>query len=109
MTNKSSQAIRCWWHVRRWGRVGPGSGESFRRVGRGKVSTIAIVNILDALYKMICLDRYLEKMKKGPTHLSKRACLGRDRLSNSVIPIHLHVWNLRNLRILICVSVRKEI
>ena len=99
--NKISQAVRCCWHVRRWVWVGPDSGKGFGGVGSGKVSTMAFVILLDALYEMIRLDR---NVKKGPTHRSKRVCLGWDMFNNSIIPIHLHIWNLRNLRILSCVS-----
>ena len=49
-TNKISQAVVCLWHVRRWGWVGPDSGESF---GRGKVSTMAIVISLAFLHEII--------------------------------------------------------
>jgi hypothetical protein len=31
-----------------------------------------------------------------------------DRLGNSVIPMHVHIWNLRSLQILLRVIVRKE-
>ena len=77
----------------------PAFGKSFGGVARGKVSTVAFVILLDALYEMIWLDIYIEK--KGPsTHRSKRARLGWYMFSNSVILMHLHIWNLRNLRIL---------
>jgi hypothetical protein len=100
--SKISQTVRCWWHVRRWGRVRPGTGKNLGRVDCGKVSTIAIVMLLDLLHQLIWLDRYIEK--KGPTHRSKRVCLNWDRFGNSVIPMHVRIWNLRNLRILLCMS-----
>jgi hypothetical protein len=52
-TNKISQTVRCWWHVCRWGRVGPDTGKNFRRVSRGKVSTIAIIILLDLLHEIV--------------------------------------------------------
>ena len=74
MTNKISQTVRCRWHVCGW--VGMNNGESFGRVGHGMVSTIAIVILLDTLHEVIWSDRYDDK--KGPTHRSKRVCLGWD-------------------------------
>lgn len=96
---KISQTVRCRWHVRGWGWVGPDSGESFGRVGRREVSTIAIVMLLDLLYQLIWLEGYVEK--KGRTHRSNGVCLGWDRFGNSVIPMRVHIWNLR---ILLCVA-----
>ena len=94
-TNNISQIIRC-----RWGRIGPITGESFGRgASRGKVSPVPIVIPLDSLHKMICLDSCLEK--QGTTHRSKRVCLG---WVTWVIPIHVHIWNLRSLRIQLCVT-----
>ena len=105
-TNKISQTISWWWHVCRWGWVGPNTGESFGRVARGKVS-IAIVILLDGLHEMILLDRYVEM--KGLTHRCNNVCLYWDWFGNSVIPIHLCIWNfLRYLRILLRVTARKE-
>ena len=46
-TNKISQAVGCWWHISRWGWVGPDSGKSFGGVGGRKVSTVILS---DALY-----------------------------------------------------------
>jgi hypothetical protein len=67
------------------------TGESFRKVGHGKVSTIAIVILLDLLHRMIWLGGYVEK--KGPTHRNKRMCLCWDRFGNSqgnsIIPMHV--------------------
>ena len=62
MTSKISQAVHCWWIVHRWGWVRPNTGESFGRVGGGKVSTIAIVILLGAVHEIIWSDRYVEKM-----------------------------------------------
>ena len=101
-TNKVSQTVCRWRHVRRWGWVGPNIREGFGRVSCGEVSIIAIVILLDLLRQMIWLERYIEK--QGHTHRSKRVCLGRDRLSNSVILMHIHIWNLWDVRILLCVS-----
>ena len=107
--NEIYQAIRCWWHVRRLGRVGPDTGKSFGWVSRRKVSTIAIVILLHLLHLKIQFDRYVEK--KGLTHRSKIVCLGWDWFGNSVIPrpIHVHIWTLWNLRILLCVSQLEKI
>ena len=104
-TSKISQAVRCRQHVCRWAWIGMNIWKSFGRVSCRKVSTITIVILLAALHEIIWLDRYVEK--KGPTHRSKRVCLGWDRFSNPVILIHLHIWDLRGLRILLCVSVSK--
>ena len=62
-------------------------------VGSRKVSTMAIVILLDALHEMVWLDEYVEK--KGDAHQNKRVCLGWDRFddSESVILIHVHMWN----------------
>ena len=73
-TNKVSQTVCCWWHVRRWGWVGPNIGESFGKVSYGKVSIIAIIILLYLLHEKIWFDRYVEN--KSPTHRSKRGCLG---------------------------------
>ena len=62
-TNKISQAVRCRWHVHRWGLVWPITGVGFGRDDRGKVGTIAIMILSDALREMIGLDRYVEKNK----------------------------------------------
>ena len=99
-TNKVSQTIYCWWHVRRWGWVGLDSGENSGRLSRRKVSTIAIVILLD-LYQIIWLDRYLEK--KGPTRGREGACLCRDWFGNSVILMYVQICNLRlrDLRMLL--------
>ena len=97
-TNKICQAVVCRWHVCGWSWVGPDSGESFRGVSRGKVSTMAIVIPLAFLPEMIWSDKYVEK--KGPTHRSERLCLDWDRFGNCVIPINMPIWNLRGLRIL---------
>ena len=96
MTSKISQAVRCRWNVHRWGRVGPDAGKDFGWVSRGKVCAIASIILLGLLHEMIWLDLYIEN--KGHTHRSKRVCLGWGWFGNSVIPIHLHIWNLRGLR-----------
>ena len=101
-TNEISQTVCCRWHVRRWGWVRPNTGEVFRRVGHGKVSTKSFMILLDSLHEMIWLDRHVEK--KGPTHWSKRVCLGRVRFGNSAMLMHMHIWDLWNPRILLCVS-----
>ena len=90
-TNKISQAVHCRWHVHRWGWVGPITGVSFGRVDRGKVGIIAVVILSDALQEMIWLDGYVEK--QSPTNRSKRVCLGQDRFDDSVILIHVYIWN----------------
>ena len=99
---KISQTIRYWWHVRTCGRVGPDARKIFRWVSGGKVGTIAIVILLDILHEMIWFDRYVEK--KGPTHWSKGVCLCCDRFGNSVILVYVHIWDLRDVWILSCVS-----
>lgn len=99
MADKISQAIRCCWHVCKWGWVGLNVWESFGRVNCGKVN---IVILLDLLHEMIRFDRYVEK--QGLTHCSNRVCLGWDEFGNSIIPIHMHIRNLWNLRILSRVS-----
>ena len=58
--NKVYQTIRCWWHVRGWGGVGPDTRKSFRWVSRGKMSAISIVILLHLLHEMIWFDRYVE-------------------------------------------------
>ena len=102
MASKISQAVRCRWHVHRWGWVGPDAGNDFGWVSRGKVCAIASIILLGLLHEMIWLDLYIEN--KGHTHRSKRVCLGWGWFGNSVIPIHLHIWNLRSLRIQLCVT-----
>ena len=82
--------------------VGTDSGGSFGGVNCGQGSTIIIVNPLDLLQEKIQLDIYTEN--KGATHRSKRVCLGWDRLSNSAILMHVHIWILRGLQILLCMS-----
>ena len=99
--SKISQAVRSWWHVRRWGWVRLDSGNSLGRVGRGKLSAIVIVILLDALHGIIRLARYIEK--EGPKHRSNRVCWGWNWFGSCLIPIHVDVWNLRGLQILLCV------
>ena len=50
-TSNISQTVRCQWHVRRWGRVRLSTRESFGRICCRKVTTIAIVILLDALHE----------------------------------------------------------
>ena len=80
--------------------MGLDSGENSGRLSRRKVSTIAIVILLD-LYQIIWLDRYLEK--KGPTHGREGACLCRDWFGNSVNLMYVQICNLRlrDLRMLL--------
>jgi hypothetical protein len=99
-TSEISQTIHCWLHVCTWSWVGPDSGKNFGWAGRGKVSAIAVVILLDLLHGLVGLDRYVEK--KGPsTHRSKWVCLGWDRFGK---PMHVHIWDLRDLWILQYVS-----
>ena len=97
-TNKISQSVRCRLHVHRWGRVGLNIWKCFERVSRGKVSTVAIVILLDALHDMIWFDRYVKS--KGPTYRSKRVW---GWSNYSVMLMHVHIWNLRDVQILLCV------
>ena len=83
--------------------VGPNTGKSFGGISCTKVSTIAIVILLNLLHKLILLDGYMEK--KGPTH---RVWLGWDKFSNSVILMHVHIWGVRGAWILLCVSQSEE-
>jgi hypothetical protein len=76
--SKISQAVRCWWHFHRWGWVGPDTGEGFRRVSRGKVSTMAIMILLDLLYQPNRSDRYVEK--KGYYTPEQKVVLGREQV-----------------------------
>ena len=79
--------------------MGPNSGKSFKRVSRGKVSTIAnkaIVVLLDLLHQMSWLGIYV--WKEGSTHRSKKVCLCWDSLGNSDIPRYVQIWNLWILR-----------
>ena len=87
-----------------WGWVGLNTGEQFGRLGGRKVSTIAFVILLDLLHEINWLDIYAEK--QCPTHRSKRMCLSRDWLGNTVM-MHVHIWCLRDVRILLCVSRQK--
>ena len=70
------------------------------------MSTIAVVILWDRLHEMIWLNRYVEK--KGSTHRNKMLYLCWDRFGNSVILIHLFIWNLRDMQILLCVSQSKS-
>ena len=90
-TSKISQTVRCWLHVYRWGWVGPITRVSYGRVDCGKVGAIDIVILLDALHKMVWLDRCVEN--KCPTHRNKWVCLCWDRFDDPVILMHLHMWN----------------
>ena len=70
------------------------------------MSTIAIIILWDRLHEMIWLDRHVEK--KSSTHRNKMLRLCWDRFGNSVILIHLFIWNLRDIQILLCVSQSKS-
>ena len=70
------------------------------------MSTITVVILWDRLHEMIWLDRYVEK--KSSTHRNKMLCLCWDGFGDSVILIHLFIWNLRDMRIPLCVSQSKD-
>ena len=61
------------------------------------MSIVAIVILLDALHDMIWFDRYVKR--KGPTHRCKRVW----GWSDCVMLMDVHIWNLRDVQILLCV------